>query len=366
MQNRFISATTLMLSIAFTAGAEASNTPAGFSFETTGAGQYLLLEDERTVYWHRSEAETGNIACLDACTEAWSPVLAPPAAAPGDGDWTTIERPDGGAQWSYKGKPLYTNIKDTFPGARLGAGRSWNILFEPRKIPAGMTISDTLIGRVMSDHNGRTLYTRANSGNEPSTDRYAGQDAWRPLEAPWLAQDQQDWTVQTNADGIHHWTYKGKSLFTYAKDKEAGDLYGHLKHGQWSAVILEIAPSPPPWVTVQNVEKGAIYADQNGITIYAPLFPNSLDGVNTCLEDCMENLWRPILASPNEKPTGLWTIHEHESGDRQWAHNGRLLYKYARDTKPRDMNGDGFGIGYRLGGGLRVILVESGLRPPIQ
>lgn len=366
MQYRFIAASTLLLSTALSAGADASDAPPAFSFQSTDAGQYLLFEDQRTVYWHSSEAESGEVACVDACTKTWSPVLSSTPASDGDSDWKTIARPDGSQQWAYKGKPLYTNTKDTFPGARLGAGRSWNILFEPRKMPAGMAISDTLIGRVLSDHNGRTLYTRTDNDSAPNADQYTEQGAWRLLEAPWLARDQQDWTVQSNANGIHHWAYKGKSLYTYAKDKEAGDHFGHLKNGQWSAVILETPPAPPSWVTIQNAEKGAIYADQDGLTIYAPLFPNSLDGVNTCLEDCMENLWSPVLAKPDEQPAGLWTIVEHESGERQWAYNGRLLYRYARDRKPQDINGDGFGIGYQLAGGWRVIPVESGLRPAIQ
>ena len=43
-------------------------------------------------------------------------------------DWLTL-RADGTAQWAYKGKPLYTWIKDGKPGDRTGDGvnNAWRI-----------------------------------------------------------------------------------------------------------------------------------------------------------------------------------------------------------------------------------------------
>jgi predicted lipoprotein with Yx(FWY)xxD motif len=38
------------------------------------------------------------------------------------GDWTVIVRDDGGKQWAYKGKPLYTWSKDAKPGDKTGDG----------------------------------------------------------------------------------------------------------------------------------------------------------------------------------------------------------------------------------------------------
>ena len=101
------------------------------------------------------------------------------------GDWSKFQRADGIRQWSYRGRPLYTYVKDTFPGARLGDGlrRTWHLMFEPVKLPAGMKIGSTLLGLVLADHSGRTLYTRA------ETEDAAGMHSsdagrWQPFLAP--------------------------------------------------------------------------------------------------------------------------------------------------------------------------------------
>ena len=50
--------------------------------------------------------------------------------AKADGPYTIVVRDDGGKQWAYKGKPLYTWIKDTKPGDISGdgvAGNAWHI-----------------------------------------------------------------------------------------------------------------------------------------------------------------------------------------------------------------------------------------------
>ena len=63
----------------------------------------------------------GKSACNGPCATNW-----PPLMAAGDGkamgDWTVIVRDDGGKQWAYKGKPLYTWVKDTKAGDKTGDG----------------------------------------------------------------------------------------------------------------------------------------------------------------------------------------------------------------------------------------------------
>lgn len=58
--------------------------------------------------------------CDAACLAIW-PILS--AEGGGDeGDYTVITRADGTKQWAFKGMPLYTFVKDTKPGDRLGDG----------------------------------------------------------------------------------------------------------------------------------------------------------------------------------------------------------------------------------------------------
>ena len=47
-----------------------------------------------------------------------------------EADYTVIIRDDGSKQWSYRGKPLYTWVKDTKPGDISGDGvaaNTWHI-----------------------------------------------------------------------------------------------------------------------------------------------------------------------------------------------------------------------------------------------
>jgi predicted lipoprotein with Yx(FWY)xxD motif len=50
-------------------------------------------------------------------------------AAP-TGDWSVIRRGDGTPQWAYKGRPLYTFIKDTKAGDTNGdgVGGHWHVV----------------------------------------------------------------------------------------------------------------------------------------------------------------------------------------------------------------------------------------------
>ena len=50
--------------------------------------------------------------------------------AKAEADYTVIIRDDGSKQWAYKGKPLYTWVKDTKPGEISGDGvaaNTWHI-----------------------------------------------------------------------------------------------------------------------------------------------------------------------------------------------------------------------------------------------
>jgi predicted lipoprotein with Yx(FWY)xxD motif len=63
----------------------------------------------------------GKSACNGPCAANWPPLIAD-ADAKASGEWTVITRDDGKKQWAYKGKPLYTWIKDQKPGDKTGDG----------------------------------------------------------------------------------------------------------------------------------------------------------------------------------------------------------------------------------------------------
>jgi predicted lipoprotein with Yx(FWY)xxD motif len=72
-----------------------------------------------TVYtFDKDAANAGKSACMAACADNWPPVKA--------GDYQpkppygTITREDGTKQLTYKGKPLYTFVKDKKAGEKTG------------------------------------------------------------------------------------------------------------------------------------------------------------------------------------------------------------------------------------------------------
>lgn len=87
---------------------------------STDWGQYLATPDGMSVYLYTLD-EGGVIACVDACTNNWQPLLADgadlsvPEGASAD-LIGTVERPDGSLQVTYAGWPLYTFARDREPG----------------------------------------------------------------------------------------------------------------------------------------------------------------------------------------------------------------------------------------------------------
>jgi len=77
---------------------------------TTASGMTLYVFDKDA---------GGKSACNGPCAANWPPLMAAGDAA-ASGDWTIVVRDDGGKQWAYKGKPLYTWSKDGKVGDKTG------------------------------------------------------------------------------------------------------------------------------------------------------------------------------------------------------------------------------------------------------
>jgi predicted lipoprotein with Yx(FWY)xxD motif len=86
---------------------------------TSGA---LVSPKGMTLYtFDKDVAGSGKSVCNGQCAFNWPPLAAPADAKP-TGNWTVIQREGGGAQWAYKGRPLYTFIGDAGPGDNNGKG----------------------------------------------------------------------------------------------------------------------------------------------------------------------------------------------------------------------------------------------------
>lgn len=105
------------------AGMAAAQQPA-----TTSDG-VLVSPGGMTLYvFDRDTAGSGKSACNGPCAANWPPLAAEEGAS-GSGDYSVVMRDDGKKQWAYKGKPLYTWIKDQKPGDKTGDGVNnvWHI-----------------------------------------------------------------------------------------------------------------------------------------------------------------------------------------------------------------------------------------------
>jgi predicted lipoprotein with Yx(FWY)xxD motif len=90
-----------------------------------------MLVDSKgmTVYtFDKDTANSGKSACTGGCLKNWPAVQAGdvPLAAP----YSVVTREDGNRQLAYKGKPLYTFVKDKKPGDKEGdkAMNVWHIV----------------------------------------------------------------------------------------------------------------------------------------------------------------------------------------------------------------------------------------------
>jgi predicted lipoprotein with Yx(FWY)xxD motif len=91
-------------------------------------GKILTDAKGMTLYTFDRDAG-GKSACNGPCATNWPPLMAS-ASATNSGDWTVVTRDDGSKMWAYKGKPLYTWIKDTKPGEMTGDGvanNTWHV-----------------------------------------------------------------------------------------------------------------------------------------------------------------------------------------------------------------------------------------------
>lgn len=105
-------APTLMLAAtdeaAATASAASERLPGGVQRLADGG---LADTAGRPLYTFNFDTMVGMSHCEEDCARMWPPLAAAKGAQP-FGDWSLISRPEGGAQWAYKTKPLYTYAQD--------------------------------------------------------------------------------------------------------------------------------------------------------------------------------------------------------------------------------------------------------------
>ena len=233
---------------------------------------------------------------------------------------------------------------------------------------------DEANGAFLTDAEGKTLYLftpDTTAGESACYDQCA--ENWPPL-APAEGMSLpagvpgQLGTIE-RTDGTQQVTYNDIPLYSYAKDDEAGDVYGQGVGGVWFVVPpgaelgqYPAAPgegTPVPMSTLKigfTEDLGPFLIDAKGMTVY--LFTkDTTPGESTCSGDCAAN-WPPVPADETLMlPPGiqgtLGSI-EREDGSSQLTYNDIPLYYYAADQNPGDTNGQDVGdVWYIVPPGMR-------------
>jgi predicted lipoprotein with Yx(FWY)xxD motif len=118
---------TALVALALVASTAAFAQMAPAKTADTSKGKALVDAKGMTLYIFDKDAP-GKSNCNGTCATNWPPLMAA-ADAKASGDWSTVKRDDGSMMWAYKGKPLYTWVKDTKAGDVTGDGvnQIWHI-----------------------------------------------------------------------------------------------------------------------------------------------------------------------------------------------------------------------------------------------
>ena len=95
---------------------------AEISSAALGPGTALVDGTGRAMYLFENDSTSAS-TCAGACASVWPPVPAPAgSSSAGNAALGNIPRPDGGAQLTYDGHPLYYYVGDQNPGDSRGQG----------------------------------------------------------------------------------------------------------------------------------------------------------------------------------------------------------------------------------------------------
>jgi len=231
--------------------------PPGLKLIRRAEGLVVATKNDRPVY----TPAAGRRSSCERCEELFRP-LAAPAIAKVTGDWSIVDAGTGQRQYAFKGQPLFA-APDSLSGSETAASGDWHTVVYRKSAgaPADVSTRLSVIGEVYADAAGKTLYVftcstpvgdgvRCDDPGESAVywSALCGEakdcaTRWRPYIAAPGSRDHGQWTVVEVADpmfidalGITYppgtprvkaWAFRGRPVYTYFKDKEPGDIWGH-------------------------------------------------------------------------------------------------------------------------------------------
>ncbi len=195
---------------------------------------------------------------------------------------------------------------------------------------------------VITNEKHRTIYT--SDADQPGKSNCTGDCAkdWLPLAAPADAKKSGFWDVVTRDDGSKQWTRHGKPLYTYAQDKNGGDIKGASVEG-WHWVVNNAmygVALPEGIVTEEMVAAGGqAFVDPKQRTIYAFSGDIKDDKVKCAAGATCNNGFSPLLAPQLATTLGDFKAISRPDGTKQWAYQAEPLYTYDGDAEHGDSTG---------------------------
>ncbi len=239
----------------------ATSVPPQFAVITTAKGRLVLNEANFSVYTSDSDGvEKSN--CVGACARTWIPVTAAAAAQP-QGEWTIFERSPGVRQWAFRKKPVYTYSKDVDTWSQQGGDvPGWHNVYMQvvPQAPKGFSLANNEVGEALVSPEGKTLYIyycgddskdqlACDHPGAPQVYRFAvcgggkvercltrwpyvsaaadavsGSRSWSVM---WVSTKTGRHAKAGDPDAVSVWAFRQRPVFTFAGDKEPGDINGN-------------------------------------------------------------------------------------------------------------------------------------------
>jgi predicted lipoprotein with Yx(FWY)xxD motif len=174
---------------------------------------------------------------------------------------------------------------------------------------------------------GEVKYTLPDADKRPTC-----QDIWHPVLAPEGAKPTGKWSTLIREDGTKQWVYGRQPLYTWVFDRGPGDTTGN-----GFRVPLRAEVYLPPSVVVVDTSLGRVLMTADGWALYH--FDRDTPRKTQCTGACAET-WTPFAAPEMAQEKGDWTTLRRPEGTKQWLYQGRSMYRYAAEKRPREIAGN--------------------------
>ena len=252
-------------------------------------------------------------------------------------------------------------------------GQSQATTGQPAASAAALKLTQSQLGPILTDGNGRTLYGFLSDQGGTSTCYAQCAQSWPPLvtqgnPTPAQGVDAALLGLTPRNDGTQQVTYKKWPLYYFAGDQGQGQTKGQGLKGMWYVVGSSGLVKGPAaqaqgqgypatgqatWVKLaQSAQYGPILTDAKGRTLYALGLDKG--GIPHCYLQCAAS-WPPLVSTGDVKAgTGLnqsmFAVKARPDGKRQVIFNNWPLYYYAGDQAAGQTRGQAMrGIWWLIG-----------------